>query len=133
MSTAATDANAVLTDDRRRHHGRSSRICFLGRAARSGFQLPRLPGGRCNTRVGPGPYGFRNRRPRSSRISSAMLIGGRTLGRYDRQDSAGMSLGLLTSLREFCEPLRRGVRAEFGGLFVPLTGLSDIGHDADGA
>jgi hypothetical protein len=44
-----------------------------------------------------------------------------------------MSLGSLTSLREFCEPLRRGVRAEFGGLFVPLTGLRNIGHDADGA
>jgi hypothetical protein len=42
-------------------------------------------------------------------------------------------LGSLTSLREFCEPLRRGVRAKCRGLLVPLTGLRDIGHDAEGA
>jgi hypothetical protein len=76
----------------------------------------------------------------SSRISLAILIGdsrtssvNRGLGRHDRHDSAGMSLGSLTSLREFCEPLRRGVRPEFDGLFVPLTGLHNIGHYADGA
>jgi hypothetical protein len=39
----------------------------------------------------------------------------------------------LTRAREFCEPLRGGLRAEFHGLFVPLTGLRNIGNDADGA
>ncbi len=39
----------------------------------------------------------------------------------------------LTSLREFCELLRGGIRAEFRGLLVPPAGLRNIGLDADGA
>jgi hypothetical protein len=46
-----------------------------------------------------GPYGFRNRRPCSSRISSTTLMGdSRTssadggFGRHERHDSAGMRL-----------------------------------------
>jgi hypothetical protein len=39
----------------------------------------------------------------------------------------------LTSLRESCEPLRGGVRTQFRGLFVPLTGLRNVRNDADGS
>ena len=45
----------------------------------------------------------------------------------------------LARVREFCEPLRGGLRAECRGLFVPLTAMTalytaarrNIGHDAD--
>jgi hypothetical protein len=48
-------------------------------------------------------------------------------------DIATFATRSLTRLREFFEPLRSCVRAELHGLFVPLTGLCNIGNDADGA
>jgi hypothetical protein len=48
----------------------------------------------CNPRAGPGPYGFRNWRPCSARISFAMLVGDSrrssangAFGRHKRHES----------------------------------------------
>ena len=55
------------------------------------------------------------------------------LGHPDAIPAARNPQRSVTRLRELCETPRRNVRAKFRGLLVPLTGLCDIGRDADGA